>query len=76
MARSGLFHGSRFNRERFKREITAKVLELADERIRAELKRIRCPDHGTTAIVKRTAKGWDIHGCCDKLTALVRRQLQ
>jgi len=61
----------------WERHLTQAPLEAAKDAIRQQVRRIRCPRHGTTATVTftKTARGFNtqLRGCCDELIGLVNR---
>ena len=51
-------------------------MKRVDQKVYDQFRSVRCPEHGQTATIHRTANGWDIRGCCDTLRTLVRERLQ
>ena len=69
MIKAGLFHsdGQPFNAERFKRELQEGVMRAATRQVAQAVRDVACQDHHQRATVRRTAAGWEIQACCEKL---------
>ena len=69
MIKAGLFHsdGQPFNPDRFKRELQEGVMKAATSQVEHAVRDVECPDHHQRATVRRTAAGWEIQACCEKL---------
>jgi hypothetical protein len=73
MIKAGLFHsdGQPFNPDRFKRELQQGIMSQVEHAVRD----VECPDHHERATVRRTATGWEIQACCEKLKETTLRAL-
>jgi hypothetical protein len=72
--------GDEVGREQFFRDFEEQVGQVALERLRASVQRIRCPQHGRSATLEQlriTAAGVELglSGCCDDLVDCVLREL-
>lgn len=69
MIKAGLFYsdGHPFNPDRFKRELQEGVIRAATTQVEHAVRNVECPEHHQRATVRRTATGWEIQACCEKL---------
>lgn len=67
MIKAGSFHGDGqpFDPERFRRELEEGVMKAATEQVEQAVNDVQCPIHHQRASVRRTASGWEVHGCCE-----------
>jgi len=75
MSRSGLFHGDGqpFDPDRFERELKEGIMGMATDHVESVVRDVVCPEHHQRATVTRTATGWEIRGCCQRLEKETRR---